>query len=167
MKRFKSLALMFAFILVLGALAACGNGDSSSESSSGDTGDSSSNGEAASGSIVVGGSSALQPLAAAAAEQFQQDNPDAQIEVQGGGSGTGLSEVASGNFDIGNADYFAESKEGIDASKLKDHKVAVVGMTAAVNADAGVTNLSKDDLIKVFTGKVTNWKDVGGRRYGN
>ncbi len=163
MKRFKSLALMFAFILVLGALAACGNGDSSSESSSGDTGDSSSNGEAASGSIVVGGSSALQPLAAAAAEQFQQDNPDAQIEVQGGGSGTGLSEVASGNFDIGNADYFAESKEGIDASKLKDHKVAVVGMTAAVNADAGVTNLSKDDLIKIFTGKVTNWKDVGGK----
>ncbi|MGA9287277.1 MAG: phosphate ABC transporter substrate-binding protein [Anaerobacillus sp.] len=162
MKRFKSLAIMFTFVLVMGVLAACGGGNENSSNSSNGNGGGEGSSEAASGTIVVGGSSALQPLAAAAVEQFQQNNPDAQIDVQGGGSGTGLSEVAAGNFDIGNADYFAESKEGIEASELVDHKVAVVGMTAAVNADAGVTDLSKEDLIKVFTGEVTNWKEVGG-----
>ncbi|GGL42035.1 hypothetical protein GCM10007968_02450 [Sporolactobacillus putidus] len=74
-----------------------------------------------------------------------------------------MSEVAAGNFDIGNSDIFAEAKKGIDAKALVDTKVAVVGMTAAVNPQAGVTNLSKADLQKVFTGQVTNWNQVGGK----
>ncbi|MFZ0371240.1 MAG: phosphate ABC transporter substrate-binding protein [Halobacillus sp.] len=173
MKNFKSLALMFAFVLVLGVLAACGssgeesdgegNGsESASEESSSEGSESEGSEGSASGSIVVGGSSAMQPLAAAAAEKFMEENPEAQINVQGGGSGTGLSEVARGNFDIGNADYFAESKEDINADELVDHKVAVVGMTAAAHPEVGVDNLSKKDLKAIFTGEITNWSEVGG-----
>ncbi len=94
--------------------------------------------EKASGSIVVSGSSAMQPLVAAAAEEFMAENPEADIQVNAGGSGTGLSQVAEGSVQIGNSDVFAEEKEGIPADELVDHKVAVVGMTAAVNPNVGI-----------------------------
>lgn len=156
-----SVGLLFALSLIL-VLGACGNGSSSGDSSSSSSSSESSS-EALSGKITIGGSTALQPLATQAAKEFMEKNPDVQVDVQGGGSGAGLTGVSSGNFDIGMSDVFAESKEKVDASALKDYKVGVVGMTAAVNPKAGVKNLSKADLQKVFTGKVKNWKEVGGK----
>jgi phosphate transport system substrate-binding protein len=164
MKKKNLLAIGLVFVLSLTLiLSGCGNGSGSSDSSSSSKADSSSSSEALSGKITIGGSTALQPLAAQVAKEFMEKNPDVQIEVQGGGSGTGLSEAQAGNFDIGMSDVFAESKSNIDAKALKDYQVAVVGMTAAVNPKAGVKNLSKKDLQAVFTGKVKNWKEVGGK----
>ncbi|MGG1400537.1 phosphate ABC transporter substrate-binding protein PstS family protein [Bacillus salipaludis] len=159
MKSFKKISLATILAALMVVMAACGSTTSkeTKESAKNDQ----SNTKELSGSLVISGSTALQPLASAAAEEFMNKNSKVSIQVNGGGSGTGLSQVAQGAVQIGNSDLFAEEK-GVDASQLVDHQVAVVGITAAVNPKVGIKDIKKADLIKVFTGKITNWKELGG-----
>lgn len=117
------------------------------------------------GSVTGSGSSALLPLAKDAAEKFKVKYPDVSITLNGGGSGTGLKQVADGSVNIGNSDVAAETKLKKDvAAQLVDHKVCVVTMAPVINKDiaAQVKSLTKDQLTQIFTAKVTNWKEVGG-----
>ena len=177
MKR-KIMALVMTAIVATGVLAGCGgNSDSTSTSGSseGSTSESSASASAASGeaaadelsgTITAAGSSALKPLADDAAEYFNELHPDVSITIDAGGSGQGLQQVADGTVDIGNSDVTAEEK--LDASMaegLVEHQVCVITMAPIVNpavAEAGVTDLTKDQLISIFTGETTNWSEVGG-----
>lgn len=154
----KKIAALFLGAALTLSLAACGGTPS--------TGASSQPSESATlvtGSVTASGSSALLPLAQAAAEDFMSKNPDCSVVVNGGGSGTGLKNVAEGSVDIGNSDVFANEKlDETAASGLVDHKVCTITMAAVVNKSLGVSDLTTQQLTDVFTGKITNWKDVGG-----
>lgn len=118
-----------------------------------------------SGSITGSGSSALLPLAKDAADKFKELHPEVSITLNGGGSGTGLKQVADGSVDIGNSDVAADTKlDKAVADGLVDHKVCVVTMAPVVSKDiaATVKSLTKQQLTDIFTAKIKNWKEVGG-----
>jgi phosphate transport system substrate-binding protein len=116
------------------------------------------------GSITTSGSTALQPLIQDAATEYAKECPGATITVNGGGSGTGLSQVSSGAVQIGASDVLANTKLATPvADTLVDHVVCRQGWIVVTNPDVtGVTNLTTQQNIDIWTGVDTNWKQVGG-----
>jgi phosphate transport system substrate-binding protein len=159
-KRTLKLVVGALLMTVLGrAMVGCG----SSSGNKSETGTKTESSDKVSGSITMSGSSALLPLMEQAIETYNKENPDAQISAQAGGSGTGLTQVLDGSVDIGNSDIFAEEKLDADKAKqLVDHKVVAEGFGVAVSKSLGIDNLTSAQIKDIFSGKVTNWKEVGG-----
>jgi phosphate transport system substrate-binding protein len=107
--------------------------------------------------ITVAGSTALLPLVKNAADVYQQQHPEVKISVSGGGSGTGINQAAQKAIDIGDSDILAPTHP-----ELHDNRVAVIGFAVVTHPGVGVKGLTKAQIRDIFSGKVTNWKEVGG-----
>lgn len=117
-------------------------------------------------SIQIKGSDTMVNLAQAWAEKYMQDYPADFVAVTGGGSGTGISSLISGTCDIANASRNIKEKEialakqrGINPYEIK---VGLDGLAVVVSPKNPVSKLTIDQLAQIFTGKITNWKEVGG-----
>jgi phosphate transport system substrate-binding protein len=106
-------------------------------------------------------------LATAWAEEFMKQNPKAQIAVNGGGSGVGFTSLIDGTTDIATASREIKDKEKEEATAKSvtpvEYSVARDGIALVVNPDNPVTELTLEQLKKIYTGAVTNWKAVGGK----
>jgi phosphate transport system substrate-binding protein len=113
------------------------------------------------GTVTASGSTALLPLLKPAQEEFQKKNPKVTVNIAGGGSFTGMNQVASGAVNIGNSDV-GITDEYKDKG-LVDFQVAVAPFVFIVNPDVTVDNLTQQQYVDILTGKITNWKEVGGK----
>jgi phosphate transport system substrate-binding protein len=155
----------FGALAVAAALIAGACSGSAASPTATDTGSAAPSVNCVTGSITVAGSTALQPLVQAAAAAYDKSCSGATITVNGGGSGTGLSQVAGGSIQIGNSDVTAQSKlqTPLPADSLVDHIVARQGWIVVTNKKVtGVTNLTTAQNIAIWTGVDTNWNQVGG-----
>jgi phosphate transport system substrate-binding protein len=119
------------------------------------------------GTITVKGSDTMVILGQRWAEEYMKKNPNTSIQVTGGGSGTGISALINGTTDVCQA---SRSMKDSEKEKLRDRyatigseiPVARDGLSVYVSAGNPISELTMDQLKAIFTGKVTNWKDVGG-----
>ena len=116
--------------------------------------------------IQIKGSDTIVNLSQAWAEEFMKEHPEASLAVTGGGSGTGIAALINGTTDIANASRPIKKKEIDDAQKAgyypEEFKVAVDALAVIVNPANPVKELTIDQLSGIFTGKITNWNEVGG-----
>ncbi len=116
--------------------------------------------------ITVKGSDTIVILGQRWAERYMQDHPEAAIQVTGGGSGTGIAALINGTTDIANASRPIKESE-IDKAKQagyypEEFKVAMDSLAVVVNRDNPVQDLSMKQIMGIYTGRVNNWKEVGG-----
>lgn len=118
-------------------------------------------------SIQIKGSDTMVNLGQAWAEKYMENNPAEFIAVTGGGSGTGLSSLISGTCDIAMSSRNIKDKEiaiaqkkGINPTEIK---VALDGLAVVVNPSNPVNKLTTDQLAGIFSGKISNWKELGGK----
>ncbi|MBV9463886.1 MAG: PstS family phosphate ABC transporter substrate-binding protein [Verrucomicrobiae bacterium] len=117
--------------------------------------------------ISVKGSDTVLPLGQKWAEVYMKKNPGTSVQVTGGGSGTGIAALLNGTIDICNASRPMKPAEIADfAKKFKtrphEYKIAMDGLSVYVNEGCPLKKISIPQLEQVFTGKATNWKDIGG-----
>lgn len=145
---------ILSLTLILGTtlLSACGSKEENSE-------------KPYSGTVLSIGSTALQPLVEKTVSGFNQKYPDVTVNVQGGGSGVGINQVAQGSAQIGNSDIPASSKIKDESilKQLVETKVCGIGFALVTNKGVGVENLTIEQIQDIFTGKTTNWNQLGGK----
>ena len=135
--------------LGLTGLTACGKDADAQESDNG-----------GGGTVVVAGSTSVQPLSEMLGEEFMTANSDASIEVQGGGSGQGIKSIEEKITDFGALSR--ELKEEEKGSVGNEHVIAKDGIAVITNSRSNVDDITMEQLKDVYTGKITNWKDLGG-----
>ena len=112
------------------------------------------------GTLALGGSTSMEKLCEAMSESFMEANPGVTVTVEYTGSGAGLEALAAGSIDIGNASRKLKDAEKENGSV--ENIVAIDGIAVIAEKSNTVTDISAEDLAKVYKGEISNWKDLGG-----
>lgn len=162
----KILALVITSILVIGALAGCAQNGSTSRPTASVTGStaaspSGSPAAALSGTIKTGGSTSVEKVMNALIYQFQDDNREVTINYEMNGSGDGIKNTLSGLYEIGHSSRELKTdgtEDGLDATPY-----AIDGIAIVLHPANAVSNLTPEQIQKIYTGQIKNWKEVGGK----
>jgi phosphate transport system substrate-binding protein len=148
---------LFFINLILAAvlLAACGGAPQAPASTNQAAG-------GLSGRLQLAGSTSVQPLAEELAAAFMKANPGVKVEVQGGGSGVGVTSAYSQAADIGTASRDLTADEKAKMPELRATRIAIDGIAVVTNPGLKLPTLSKEQVQHIFAGDVVNFKDVGG-----
>ena len=150
----KIIALMLTLMLPL-SLAACGS-DSNSNTDNSDNNDSA----AVTGTVSTDGSTSMEKVIGALGESFMAANEGVEFTYNPTGSGAGITAAQEGRCDIGLSSRALKDEE--KAGGLKETVLAYDGIAIIVNPENHVNDLTLDQIAKLYTGEITNWKDVGG-----
>ena len=150
----KIIALMLTLMLTL-SLAACGS-DSNSNTDNSDNNDSA----AVTGTVSTDGSTSMEKVIGALGESFMAANEGVEFTYNPTGSGAGITAAQEGRCDIGLSSRALKDEE--KAGGLKETVLAYDGIAIIVNPENPVNDLTLDQIAKLYTGEITNWKDVGG-----
>lgn len=164
----KVLAIIGACVLMIGGLTACGNGETGNAATGSAAGTTSAEDRTVtessqadfSGSIQMVGSTSMEKLANALSEAFMEKYPNVTVTAEFVGSGAGIEAVNNGTADIGNSSRNLKDEE--KEAGAVENIVAIDGIAVCVDITNTVTGLTKDQLISIYNGTVTNWSEVGG-----
>ena len=166
----KILSLLVAASMMTFGLVGCGSTDtgntdaSSDANQSTDTTTDASTSDASSdlsGSISLAGSTSMEKLCEALSESFMEKYPNISVTVEYTGSGAGLESLAAGSIDIGNASRHLKDEE--TSAGAVENVVAIDGIAVITDKDNEVTDVSAEDLAKIYKGEITNWSELGGQ----
>ena len=149
MKKF--IAIICSALIITLIAVGCAKGVASNESQ---------NEESLTGTISLAGSTSMEKLCEAMSESFMADNQGITVTVEYVGSGAGIESLSKGSVDIGNSSRKLKPEEL--SNGCVENVVALDGIAVIVDKNNGVTDISSDDLKKLYTGEIKNWKELGG-----
>ncbi|MDO4487728.1 MAG: phosphate ABC transporter substrate-binding protein [Eubacteriales bacterium] len=152
----KRIAAVLVAALAVVSLAGCG----ASGSTSGAQETTKAQAEKVSGTIALAGSTSMEKLCEALSESFMEKYPDITVTVEYTGSGAGIESLAKGSIDIGNASRGL--KDGEKEAGAVENIVAIDGIAVITDKNNAASDLSTDNLKDIYTGKIKNWKELGG-----
>ena len=148
----KKLAVLFSAFLLTLSLAGCGDQSSTNQTE---------NHTEVAGKVTLDGSTSMEKLVKGLSEAITEDYPQLTLEAQFTGSGTGIKSAIAGKVDIADASRALKDEE--KAEGLVENIVAIDGIAIIVDNGNTVTDLTKQQLTDIYTGKIKNWKEVGGQ----
>ena len=152
------IGILLAAVMVMALLAGCGS-KNSDKTNDNNTPNNNQNTEL-SGSVSTNGSTSMDKVIGALREQFMADHKNVTVTYDPTGSGSGIEAVKNGTADIGLASRSLKDEEKADG--LTETVIALDGIAVIVNAQSKVTDLTVEQIAKIFTGEITDWSEVGG-----
>ena len=149
----KLISLVLAALMALTLFAACGKTNDDNKDNNDDNAE-------VTGTVSTDGSTSMEKVIMSLGESFQAENKGITVGYNPTGSGSGITAVSEGRCDIGLASRALKDDE--KASGLKETVLALDGIAIIVNPENKVSDLTLEQIAKIYTGEITNWKDVGG-----